>query len=154
MAPSAGSKEVVLMCTGLEEKKQNELYLMAKGMEKTQMLRDKVAAGMYDVRTSHLVVGPSFGRTDKLLCALAAGIPIVHEDYVKKSHKQGVWLKEVGSYDVGRQTEQPGNRFVIPIQPLIFFPLLIKGCSSLHWQRGKQKRRKEVCSRDGLWWCF
>jgi len=114
MAPSAGSKEVVLMCTGLEEKKQNELYLMAKGMEKTQMLRDKVAAGMYDVRTSHLVVGPSFGRTDKLLCALAAGIPIVHEDYVKKSHKQGVWLKEVGSYDVGRQTEQAGNRLFIP----------------------------------------
>ena len=137
------------MCTGLEEKKQNELYLMAKGMEKTQMLRDKVAAGMYDVRTSHLVVGPSFGRTDKLLCALAAGIPIVHEDYIKKSHKQGVWLKEVGSYDVGRQTEQASNRLVTPIQPL-FIPLLV-GCSSLHWQPGRQKRRKEECSRDGLW---
>ena len=98
------------MCTGLEEKKQNELYLMAKGMEKTQMLRDKVAAGMYDVRTSHLVVGPSFGKTDKLLCALAAGIPIVHAEYVKKSHKKGGWLKEVGSYDVGRETEQWLNR--------------------------------------------
>ena len=110
MAPPAGSKEVVLMCTGLDEKKQNELYLLAKGMEKTQLLRDKVAAGMYDVRTSHLVVGPSFGKTDKLLCALAAGIPIVHVEYVKKSHKKGVWLKEVGSYDVGRQTEQWLNR--------------------------------------------
>ena len=124
MAPSAGTKEVVLMCTGLEEKKQNELYLMAKEMEKSLMLRDKVAAGMYDVRTSHLVIGPSFGRTDKLLCALAAGIPIVHADYIKNSHKKGFWLKEVGSYDVGRQTEQAGeagNRVVIPIRPSLIY---------------------------------
>ena len=124
MAPSAGAKEVVLMCTGLEEKKQNELYLIAKEMEKSQMLRDKVAAGMYDVRTSHLVIGPSFGRTDKLLCALAAGIPIVHADYIKNSHKKGFWLKEVGSYDVGRQTEQAGNRLVIPICPSLIYQYL------------------------------
>ena len=109
MAPPAGAKEVVLMCTGLEERQQNELYLLAQGMEKTQMVRDKVAAGMYDVRTSHLVVGPSFGRTDKLFCALSAGIPIVRADYVKKSHKKGSWLRDVDSYDVGRETEQGGE---------------------------------------------
>ena len=120
MAPPAGSKEVVLMCTGLDEKKQNELYLLAKEMGKTQLLRDKVAAGMYDVRTSHLVVGPSFGKTDKLLCALAAGIPIVHAEYVKKSHKTGGWLREV-TYDIGSQTEQWLNRLLItdPV-PLIY----------------------------------
>ena len=120
MAPPAGSKEVVLMCTGLDEKKQNELYLLAKEMGETQLLRDKVAAGMYDVRTSHLVVGPSFGKTDKLLCALAAGIPIVHAEYVKKSHKTGGWLREV-TYDIGSQTEQWLNRLLItdPV-PLIY----------------------------------
>jgi len=117
MAPPAGSKEVVLMCTGLDEKKQNELYLLTKEMEKTQLLRDKVTAGMYDSRTTHLVVGPSFGKTDKLLCALAAGIPIVHAEYVKKSHKKGDWLALglVGSYDVGRPTEQLNRLYIPPL---------------------------------------
>ena len=141
------------MCTGLDEKKQNELYLLAKEMEKTQLLRDKVTAGMYDSRTTHLVVGPSFGKTDKLLCALAAGIPIVHAEYVKKSHKKGDWLALglVGSYDVGRPTEQL-NRLLIPT-PIYLINSLFSGCTSHHWQRGRSKRREGESSKVGLLWC-
>ena len=116
MAPSAGSKAVVLMCTGVPENKQNELYLLAQDIDNGQLVRDKVAAGMYDVRTSHLVVGSNLRRTDKLLCALAAGIPIVPADYVKKSHKNGLW-HEVGSFDVGKAVEQDsdgGSKLYIP----------------------------------------
>ena len=91
------------MCTGLEERVQNKLYLKVQKMEKSQLLRDKVSAGMYETRTTLLVVGETLRRTDKLLCGLAAGvaivkvnyvhnttplpIAIVHVDYVYNSHK-------------------------------------------------------------------
>lgn len=106
MALSTGPKEeMVVMCTGLEERLQNKLYLKVQGMKKSQLVRDKVTAGMYETRTTLLVVGSTLGRTDKLLCALASGVPIVQADYVYNSHKAGSWLKEVGAYDVGRQIE-------------------------------------------------
>ena len=78
-----GSKgEIVVMCTGLEERVQNKLYLKVQKMEKSQLLRDKVSAGMYETRTTLLVVGETLRRTDKLLCGLAAGVAIVKVNYV------------------------------------------------------------------------
>ena len=106
MALSTGHQgEMVVMCTGLGEREQNKLYLQVQGMKKSQLVRDKVVAGMYESRTTLLVVGFTLGRTDKLLCALAAGVPIVQPDYVNNSHKAGFWLTDVGTYDVGRLTE-------------------------------------------------
>ena len=116
MALSTGPEgEMVVMCTGLEERLQNELYLKVQGIKKSQLVRDKVAAGMYESRTTLLVVGATLGRTDKLLCALAAGVPVVQADYVDNSRKAGFWLEEVGAYDVGRliehETEEAGDRY-------------------------------------------
>ena len=52
---TAGTNGMVITCTGLEERQQNELYLLAQDMQAT-LLRDKVAA-LYDTRTTHLVIG-------------------------------------------------------------------------------------------------
>ena len=52
---AAGTNGMVITCTGLEERQQNELYLLAQDMQAT-LLRDKVAA-LYDTRTTHLVIG-------------------------------------------------------------------------------------------------
>ena len=139
MALSTGPEgEMVVMCTGLGERQQNKLYLKVQGMKKSQLVRDKVAAGMYESRTTLLVVGATLGRTDKLLCALAAGVPIVQEDYVNNSHKAGFWLKEVGAYDVGRliehETRNAGDGYKHPFHPVFSYLTLPSGCSSPHWR--------------------
>ena len=72
---------------------------------------------LYDTRTTHLVVGSSLGKTDKLLCGLAAGVPVVGEAYVRDSHAAGRWL-EVQAYDVGREEEQGAGRSKLYLPPL------------------------------------
>lgn len=107
---------MVFMCTGLEERAQNELYLMVTEM-KGLLVRDKVAGSLYDTRTSHLVVGATMARTDKLLCALAAGVPVVRADYIRRSREGGTWLPVEG-YDVGREEEQGVGRDRLYVPPL------------------------------------
>ena len=107
---------MVFMCTGLEERAQNELYLMVNEM-KGLLVRDKVAGGLYDTRTSHLVVGDTMARTDKLLCALAAGVPVVRADYIRSSREGSAWLKVEG-HDVGREEEQGVGRDRLYVPPL------------------------------------
>jgi len=92
---------MVLMCTGIEEEtKQNELYQMARGMN-AMLIRDKVSS-TYDPRTTHLIVG-TLGKTEKFLCGLAAGIPMVDVSYVKESQQAGCWIQEIEQFDIGRE---------------------------------------------------
>jgi len=92
---------MVLMCTGIdEETKQNELYQMVRGMN-AMLIRDKVSS-TYDPRTTHLIVG-TLGKTEKFLCGLAAGIPMVDVSYVKESQQAGCWIQEIEQYDIGRE---------------------------------------------------
>ena len=73
--PRSGTNGMVLMCTGIpEEIRQNELYLQAKDMN-ANLIRDKVDS-TYNNKTTHLIVG-ALAKTEKFLCGLAAGIPMV-----------------------------------------------------------------------------
>ena len=68
----AHTNRMVLTCTGLSDRAQNELYLLARSLQAV-LVRDKALGGkLFDYQTSHLVVG-TLAKTDKLLCGLAAG---------------------------------------------------------------------------------
>lgn len=111
-----GPGRVVITTTGMDERAQNELYLLAQSMG-GQLMRDKVTMGVYGTMTTHLVVGRTPSRTDKLLCALAAGVPIVTAAYLSDSHKAREWLKNIEKYDVGREQEwetEGSHRLFVP----------------------------------------
>jgi len=93
-----GTNGMVLMCTVMEEKKENELYQMARSMQAC-LLRSKDVQGV-DPRTTHLVVG-GLEKTERFLCGLAAGIPMVDTSYVTDSHKAGYWIQDIERYDIG-----------------------------------------------------
>ena len=68
----AHTNRMVLTCTGLSDRAQNELYLLSRSLQAV-LVRDKALGGkLFDYQTSHLVVG-TLAKTDKLLCGLAAG---------------------------------------------------------------------------------
>ena len=96
---------MVVSCTGLDERAQNKLFLKVQKLQGSMLVRDKMTAGMYDTRTTLLVVGSNIRRTDKLLCAIAAGVPIVRADYVNGSRMAGYWF-DIEYYDVGSEREQ------------------------------------------------
>jgi len=101
MAPLPGSNGMVLMCTGIpEETRQNELYLQAKEMNAT-LIRDKVSS-TYNNKTTHLIVG-AMAKTEKFLCGLAAGIPMVDVGYIKHSKEANCWIQEIEEFDIGNQ---------------------------------------------------
>ena len=80
---STSSGDMVLMCTNVpEEKQQNELYLQCKELN-GNLIRDKVRSSFLP-QTDMLVVG-TIGKTEKFLCGLAAGIPMVDPSYIKHS---------------------------------------------------------------------
>ena len=115
--PIAHTNGMVLTCTGLSDRAQNELYLLARSLQAV-LVRDRALGGkQFDYQTTHLVVG-TLAKTDKLLCGLAAGIPIVSEAYVRHSHEVRGWLHGVADYDVGRQEEQQGEQEVLYVPPL------------------------------------
>ena len=102
---AVSTSRMVVSCTGLDERAQNKLYLKVQRLQGSMLERDKVTAGMYDIRTRLLVVGSTIRRTDKLLCAIAAGVPIVRADYVNGSRMAGYWF-DIEYYDVGSEREQ------------------------------------------------
>ena len=102
---AVSTSRMVVSCTGLDERAQNKLYLKVQRLQGSMLVRDKVTAGMYDTRTTLLVVGSTIRRTDKLLCAIAAGVPIVRADYVNGSRMAGYWF-DIEYYDVGSEREQ------------------------------------------------
>jgi len=90
---------MVLMCTGIpEETRQNELYLQVKEMNAV-LIRDK-SSSAYDTKTTHLIVG-ALAKTEKFLCGIAAGIPMVDVNYIKHSKEAGYWLHDIDGYDIG-----------------------------------------------------
>ena len=94
MTSAAPGPVPVMMCTGVpEERRQNELFLVAQKLGGT-FIRDKVTA-KYQTKTSVLVVG-ELKKTEKFLCGLAAGIPLVDVSYVFKSQEQGKWIEKYG----------------------------------------------------------
>ena len=91
---SAASSGRVMMCTGIpEEKRQNELFLVAQKLGGT-FIRDKVTS-KYQTKTTMLVVG-ELKKTEKFLCGLAAGIPLVDTSYVFKSQEEDKWIEDYG----------------------------------------------------------
>jgi len=97
--PRAGTNGMVLTCTGIpEETRQNELYLQAKDMN-AHLIRDKVDSA-YNNKTTHLIVG-ALAKTEKFLCALAAGIPMVDVSYIDHSRDANQWIQEINQYDIG-----------------------------------------------------
>jgi len=112
---NGGTNGMVFMCTGIQpDTKQNELYLATKKLNAT-FIRDKNTK-TYDLRTTHLVVG-SLLKTEKFLCALAAGIPLVGEDFIWESEREGRWLQDkIQEFDIGNP-EHPmrtNSKFFIP----------------------------------------
>ena len=99
--PRAGTNGMVLTCTGIpEETRQNELYLQAKDMN-AHLIRDKVDSA-YNNKTTHLIVG-ALAKTEKFLCGLAAGIPMVDVRYIDHSRDANQWIQEINQYDIGTQ---------------------------------------------------
>lgn len=97
----ASSNGMVLMCTGIpEETRQNELYLQVKEMN-AALIRDKTSS-TYDTKTTHLIVG-AMAKTEKFLCGLAAGIPMVDVGYIKHCRGAGCWIQEIQEFDIGNQ---------------------------------------------------
>ena len=86
----------VLMCTGIkEESRQNELFLATKALG-GHFIRDKVASS-YQLHTTHLVVA-ALAKTEKLLCGLAAGVPLVDPSFIRESSNQKRWIDNPGEY--------------------------------------------------------
>ena len=86
----------VLMCTGIkEESRQNELFLATKALG-GHFIRDKVASS-YQLHTTHLVVA-ALAKTEKLLCGLAAGVPLVDPSFIRESSNQKRWIDNLGEY--------------------------------------------------------
>lgn len=110
-----GTNGMVFMCTGIpEEKRQNELYFATQKLN-AAFIRDKTTK-TFDLRTTHLVVG-SLAKTEKFLCALAAGIPLVGEDYIWESEKAGKWLEDkIQEFDIGNPQNhmRKNSKFFIP----------------------------------------
>ena len=93
-ASSSGGSGVVMMVTGIpQEQRQNELYLKTREL-KGNLIRDKTTS-KYQNRTTHVIVG-SLAKTEKLLCGLAAGIPLVDTSFVYDSFNRGAWRDDLG----------------------------------------------------------
>lgn len=94
MTAASSGRVPVMMCTGVpEERRQNELFLVAQKLGGT-FIRDKVTA-KFQTKTSVLVVG-ELKKTEKFLCGLAAGIPLVDTSYVYSSQEEGKWIENYG----------------------------------------------------------
>ena len=84
----------IFMGTGIpSETRQNELYLKARNL-KGNYIRDKVTS-QYQSSTTHLIV-KVLAKSEKFLCGLVAGIPLVDESYIFDSEKAGHWLPNIG----------------------------------------------------------
>ena len=95
MSATSSGSGVVMMVTGIpQEQRQNELYLKSKELN-GNLIRDKTTA-KYQPRTTHVIVG-ALAKTEKLLCGLAAGIPLVDPSFIYDSCKRGTWTKELGN---------------------------------------------------------
>ena len=57
------------------------------------LIRDKVDSA-YNNKTTHLIVG-ALAKTEKFLCALAAGIPMVDVSYIDHSRDANQWIQEI-----------------------------------------------------------
>jgi len=109
---STSSGDMVLMCTNVpEEKQQNELYLQCKELN-GNLIRDKVRSSFLP-QTDMLVVG-TIGKTEKFLCGLAAGIPMVDPSYIKHSAQAGKWITPVDEYDVGNPKNTLRKEMFVP----------------------------------------
>jgi len=111
--PRSGTNGMVLMCTGIpEEIRQNELYLQSKDMN-AHLIRDKVDSA-YNNKTTHLIVG-ALAKTEKFLCGLAAGIPMVDVSYIQHSRDANQWIQEIDQYDIGSQYHplRSGNKLYV-----------------------------------------
>ena len=59
---AVSTSRMVVSCTGLDERAQNKLYLKVQKLQGSMLVRDKMTAGMYDTRTTLLVVGSNIRR--------------------------------------------------------------------------------------------
>ena len=90
----ATSSGPVFMGTGIPtEIRQNELFLKAKDLG-GNYIRDKITS-QYQSCTTHLVVN-TIHKSEKFLCGIASGIPMVVENYILDSSKQGSWIEDIG----------------------------------------------------------
>ena len=91
---TATSSGPVFMGTGISsEIRQNELFLKAKELG-GNYIRDKTTS-QYQSCTTHLIV-KAIEKTEKFLCGIVSGIPMVVENYIFDSVKEEKWIEEIG----------------------------------------------------------
>ena len=94
---AAAASGPIMMCTGVPgEKRQNELFLVSRELGGT-FIRAKENP-KYQAGTKVLVVG-EIKKTERFLCGLAAGIPLVDTNYIFQSQKQRKWIENYGKHN-------------------------------------------------------
>ena len=106
--PSMASSSKVLQGSGLDDQTENEFYRKFKfelnglyGKKKLDCVFQRRKDIKYlDPRAEYLIVRAPFKRSEKLLSALAKGIHILHEAFIRKVIKDEKWF-DPKPYDIG-----------------------------------------------------